>query len=326
MSLPRPGSLVGNFPSSKNLKRSRTYAGTSSMDHIIQYETGSSKNHLKEVDLDGSVNFDENYDIEMKTLLKKQGTGVTKIDSLKQSGLYPRYSNEQSRYKSFKTPITLDPASNSTVNPYSAVTFKIEDNIKTITESVSISEESNKINAHGPYTKVDIDVHPIELLPYDADLNLHLLGHDYVTKASPFFETLEFSPYNRDETGILLKILNHEFEECTLDEEKEAKGGCDYNEDIAIHIPWYHKLQNNTIQAINDFVKSFQPLSKEEYNKKYPWDKFYDPELYYEYEIADIHELNYDLIATDDTDFVTKQNAMSTRKTHSYLNKRKPRV
>lgn len=317
MKVSRAGTLLYDTDIT-NLKRARTFAGSSSTDHLVHHKIGTSKSEQRKVDADYNSSFDENLDIEWRNFTKKKSDSIFPQTALRQSGLYPRYESHEYNHGTFNVPATLDPRSDIEINPYSAVTFKIEDNLKTITEPLS-APSINKSQIHDPYTKVDFDVQPIKLLPYDAKLDLTPLQEEFMFKAAPFFETLEFSPSNTDETGILLKILNYEFEECSRREEEEEfrvnnKG------DV---IPWYQRIADAFISFINDLIKSWQPMSKEEYNEKYPWDKFYDPELYYDYKMDELHELNFDMIATDDVGTISKTNSFYQKKSHNYLSRRR---
>lgn len=309
-------------PNLKNLKRARTYDGSLITEHLTYCATGSSQANLQSTKSNSIIHFDENYGLELGTLSKQQSGRISPPNSLKQSGLHPRYNNKQSKFNAFPIPPKLDPGSSSPLNPYSTVTFKIEENLKTIVESSS-ELLKKKYHVHDFNTTVDSKAQPIKLLSYDAKLDLSSLKGNIVSKAAPFFETLEFNPYYTDEIGILLKILNHEFETCFREEEKEERMANDCNEEVPDEIPWYRNLSNAAVKAFDDFIKSWQPISKDEYNKKYPWDKFYDPELYYEFKIDEIHEVNLDMIATDDLGSISKSNSMYMRKPHNYLFKRK---
>ncbi|TID30333.1 hypothetical protein CANINC_001035 [Pichia inconspicua] len=319
MKLSRPGSLSYDKDVT-NLKRARTFAGSSSTEHLIHYKTGSSKLQQQNLEINHISRFDENQDIELKAFSKRKDDTISHRSSLKQSGLYPRYENVKSNH--FNIPTTLDPRVDLEVNPYSAVTFKIEDNLKTITESVSVPS-TEKVPNRETYTKVDLEVQPIKLLPYDAELDLTPLKGNFMSKAVPFFETLEFCPTSTDETGILLKILNHEFECCSKrEEEQEFKANCCAEEEED-EIPWYKKATKTMLTFIDELLKSWQPVDKEEYNKRFPWDKFYDPELYYDYKVDELHELNFDMIASDDVGTISKTNSFHMKKSHNYVSKRR---
>lgn len=171
------------------------------------------------------------------------------------------------------------------------------------------------------YTHVEIEPTNIELLDDEASLNLDLVSRKLVPYASPFFQTIEFDPCEPTDTGILLKILNYEFEH--INEEDEAFANDSINEYENRRIPWYRQAFN-FVKYYNDFINSFKPLTKEEYNAKYPWEKFYDPELYFDTDLSDSDEgqLNMEMIPNQ------LQNSMSAEisdsmKTYSYIKRRR---
>lgn len=168
-------------------------------------------------------------------------------------------------------------------------------------ESVETREfffENVAIYKHKKFTNVEFIPENIKLLDAEAELKLFNVERKFLG-ASPFFQTIEFDPRTSNETGVLLKILNYEFENVDNHEiETEDYGG--ENARVNDKTPWYREYLDigTYLNPISNYIKSFYPLSKEEYNKNYPWDKFYDAELYYDVDLVltDDGELNMEMI------------------------------
>lgn len=176
------------------------------------------------------------------------------------------------------------------------------------------------IHKHEGLINVEFKTNEIKLLDDESKLNLSNIERKFVG-ASPFFQTIEFDPRTSNETGILLKILNYEFENVDINDAKVDEY-IEENENENYKTPWYMKyLDINTyVDPLSEYIKSFYPLSKEEYNEKYPWDKFYDAELYYDVDLTFTEDggLNMEMIPGQ-----LKDSIKTSRTTQSFYSKKK---
>lgn len=323
---------------SEKLKRARTYAGSSSM-----------VNPMRDLGLYNYPNdqkvFSSKYDSNSVKYQDENVGGNHQLNSsfihqpqpIKITGLQPRFINSDEQ-RSFnreslastmelsndpKSPISYSTLINTTGH---LLTLKNDDNVST-DEFINLDEKNNDsnytFNKHSKYTKVDIEIPKVQLADSDEPLDLSSISNKFLTDTSPFYQTREFNPVDTTDTGILLKILNYEFEsipdESDIDDDNDNVD--DYLDENSQNIvPWYRNILNfNFFRSVIDANKV---LSKDEYNEKFPWDKFYEPELFEFPETDDINVLNEDMIPrsyhdtiASSTDFSKKQyNYVSTRR------------
>lgn len=336
---------IDTFKRGKGLQRSRTYAGSSTYGNRLSYfpcqdiqstsknsEFGFTQNSER---IEGT-HHDENFGVEdnIYGFNSKISRG---------SGLYPRVPHEEDNRslvrgtrlsissnfeKSFNIKSTLsnsiqaDGTYSSNLN-----TIKDELNIETIIDEPFPNISDQKYIKHSKYTSVDTEPTNVKLLDDDEPLNLSCLSNSFVPHANPFFQTKEFSPYTPTDTSILLKILSYEFE-LIPDEVDSEDGGYDPDHHLEekeknnTHSAWYDGWID--LKSIKEFLNSYKTLSVEEYKKKYPWDQFYDPELFYSAYLRHDEErgLNLEMIPNGLQDSVSGFSTAAKRE-YSYLSQRK---
>lgn len=347
--LSRPGSLRDDplRPlGEKTLRRARTIAGTSTSSSLPQATPVAGLSILSEINTNvrersyspytrtkQRENVSEAYFQDENLGIKT--SGKQSLDQANQSknksipGLYPRLSLEgktfpETRVHSIRNQNTFHELQNEpdeeqpSNRSFVTLLSKNFNGLSTIKNS-HYSDGDNE-NYEPPlgrkFTNVELNVPQIKLLEDSAPLDLSLVKRRLVPYASPFFQTIEFNPCEPTDTGILLKILNHEFE--SLDDENEDEM---LQEKENKRTPWYRGLLDLE-KCYTRFVNSFKPLTKEEYNTRYPWDKFYDPELYYDNEMDDEGVLNTELLPENLHNSISLE-INDSMKPYSYVSRRK---
>lgn len=350
--LSRPGSLKDDplRPyGEKSLKRARTIAGTSTTASTLQMTQLSGLTVLSEI----NTNIREkSYSPYMRSRLRENVSGIFLQDenlgikingdseleqknSLKSKsipGLYPRLSIEgkispEARIPSLKNQNLFDEINDepeieqSSSKSFVTLISKNFNGLSTVkntfcSEEENLYDDESEAKHNRQFTSVEFDVPKITLLDDSAPLDLSQVKRRLVPYASPFFQTIEFNPFEPTDTGILLKILNHEFE--SLDDENDDDL---MQEKENKRIPWYRELLNLE-KYYTQFINCFKPLSKDEYNFKYPWDKFYDPELYYDNEMDDEGVLNTELLPENLHNSISSE-INDYMKPYSYISRRR---
>lgn len=349
--LSRPGSLKDDplCPyGEKSLKRARTIAGTSTAS-TLQMTQLSGLTVLSEI----NTNIREkSYSPYMRSrlrenvseiLLQDENLGIktngdqeleqkNNLKSKTIPGLYPRLSIEGKNFPVARIPspgnqnlfdeINNEPeVEQSSSKSLVTVISKNFNGLRSIKNTFSLEvdnvyDDDSEIKCSRKFTNVEFDVPKITLLDDSEPLDLSLVKRRLVPYASPFFQTIEFSPFEPTDTGILLKILNHEFESLDNENDNELM-----QEKENKRIPWYRQLLSLE-KYYTQFINSFKPLSKEEYNSKYPWDKFYDPELYYDNDMDDEGVLNTDLLPENLHNSISSE-INGYMKPYSYISRRR---
>lgn len=110
---------------------------------------------------------------------------------------------------------------------------------------------------------------------------------DFIKYAAPFNHCNEFDPYKKSDEGVLLSILALEFQK--IDDEEDLK--------FDLHQEMGYVKPRSLISSIFEFVMGYRwlldpfiEIDRNEYLRRYPWDKFYDPELYYENGINEVRK------------------------------------
>ena len=286
-----------------------------------------------------------------ETLLQDENLGVksdlfkTKFNELDRStnsnlpGLYPRISMEerslsnslrnrdayqQNRYQDeHRINSEVEIHSNQSFVTLISKNFHGLSTIKndsTEEDYIYSSSTSENKSLSRKFTDVDLDVPKIDLLDDSEPLDLSPIKKRLVPYAGPFFQTIEFNPFEPTDTGILLKILNYEFEQ--IDKENDDSVDSRILETEKIKVSWIRKLISVVEGVYNDFLHVFKPLTKEEYNAKYPWDKFYDPELYFDNDMDEEGTLNTELIP-DQLQGTVSNDIEESMKPYFYVSKRK---
>lgn len=81
--------------------------------------------------------------------------------------------------------------------------------------------------------------------------------------------------------------------------------------------------RNVNIKPFFTYLKSLLPMGKEEYNEKYPRDKYYDSELYYTFKLRnDIHNFNSDMIPRNAEEAYPTSQAFFSRNSSMYVSRR----
>lgn len=122
----------------------------------------------------------------------------------------------------------------------------------------------------------------------------------FIKYAAPLHHLNEFNPFNKTDEGILLSILKFEFQK--IDDEEEHK--FDLSQEMGYVKP--RNLINYICGLLMDYrwlLDPFIRVDRNEYLRRYPWDQFYDPELYFENGInekesstSNEHGLNLDMM------------------------------
>lgn len=143
-----------------------------------------------------------------------------------------------------------------------SITNKMEYNLKS---KHKLKKKDGNLKHRKHFTEVEIEQHDNILLENNhTKINFEAIGRKNVQYTGPFFHTIEFNPSCPTDEGVLLKILSHEFD--VIDEYIEP-----------LEVPWYSAMFD-----LKRIWKKFRNLTKEEYNAKYPWDKFYDRSKFHE--------------------------------------------
>lgn len=316
------------------LQRSRTYAGSS----IYVNPIASKESLLQRSQRGIGSRYDENYGVE-------EGFSNISSYSRRGSGLHPRVLHEEEN-KSIGRGTRLSVGSDYEKSMYlksamtnlnaPAVTYSsnlntIQDelNVETIVPECTSKFPDAKLKKHSQYVNVETKPSEIKLLDNDAPLDLSPLANTFVPHASPFFQTREFDPNVPTDTGILLKILNYEFD--LIPDEVDSDEEEIFNEDLEANYKRTNSKRRNAwyegwidLKCIKEFLNSYKNLSVEEYKEKYPWDQFYDPELYYSPKPHNISDsgLNLDMIDSRSLNTVPGIST-ATKREHSYLLQRK---
>lgn len=325
------------------IRRSRTIMGVSSntllndLDYkrfdVKQFTHLGTRKEIEETSLQ-----DENLGVKSDPF-KIKFNEINKSTSNNLPGLYPRISiDERSLSNSLRNKSTYQqnifpdencinseveiPSNQSFVtliskNFHGLSTIKNDSSGKDYIYSSSPSE--NKILSRR-FIDVELDVPKINLLDDSEPLNLSPIKKSLVPYASPFFQTIEFNPFEPTDTGILLKILSYEFEQIDKENDDFVDNGTLETENIKIS--WVRKLISVVEGIYNDFLYIFKPLTKEEYNIKYPWDKFYDPQLYFDNDMDEEGTLNTELIP-DQLQGTVSNDIEKSLKRFFYVSKRK---
>lgn len=351
--LSSPGSLKHGHNNSfikRDLKRTQTLIGLKSETSNINATLNKplfAKRNLSSIDYrDPSLNsHDENTNFGNSLRNSKYKNSPSAPLNNSYNGLQLRKSandesvNQPVKFK-FNPQTTSDHSLTTLMEHYSNApsTLKADYCIDVVSKRNSFDvpslelQEQKSIDIDSPrFVNVDLAIQHIELSDDTDPLNLENLA-SYVPYAGPFFQTHEFNPFEPTSTGILLKILNEEFELIEDDLYDNESDGLNDNffDDLEknatakkLQKPWYREYFDKSISTVDQFIKSFKPLTKEEYNKKYPWDKFYDPELYYDSQTDDEEGvLNMDMIPDKLEGSINFESTTFKRK-YSYLSKRK---
>lgn len=110
--------------------------------------------------------------------------------------------------------------------------------------------------------------------------------------AAPFNSCNEFDPHKRTDEGILLSILAYEFQQLDNREKLQNEAG--------------FIKPRNMINSIYQYMLKwrwlldpFVGVDQTEYLRRYPWDRFYDPQLFIHHnpkKIPSEHGLNLDMM------------------------------
>lgn len=189
----------------------------------------------------------------------------------------------------------------------------------------SLSDIDVPIHSSNITQFADVEVNPSEaiLSENESPLPLEKCLQNFVPYASPFFHTVEFNPYSPTDIGILLKIMNHEFENLSEDEYDDGfwvKISNKIENEKAMQVPWFWRFLR--LFNIRNCFHFFEPLTKEEYNAKFPWDKFYDPELYYDNDVDIEGGINMDMLP-DNLENNLGSESYSFKRFYSYVTDRR---
>lgn len=312
------GSLrEGLFQSpNKSLRRSRTTTGitntissmlsdkTLSENNIGNYPNLRTKTHQNAQKI---LLQNENLDVK-STLSDFKFANKSVINNL--PGLYPRVSIEGKHItnlvkSSIKNDILHEQDINSEIEEHSdpsviTLTSNNYHGLSTIKNNYNYSEDEisyNKVleeKEKRKYTDVEIKVSTVKLLDNSEPLDLTKVKRRLVPDVSPLFYTHEFEPDRASDTDVLLKILSYEFEVIDKEDEEFERRAIEETDDLIVL--WYTNALHSVVSICINFIHSFKSMTKEEYNSKYPWDKFYEPELYYQHDIDEDGVLNMDMI------------------------------
>lgn len=324
------------------VKRSRTIVGVSSnsilndLDYnkytVKQFKHLGTNEVMQEMSLQ-----DENLGVK-SNFIKSKFNEIDRSTSNNLPGLYPRISMEErilsnslrnnvynmnKYHNENRINSEVELHSNQSIVTLISKNFHGLSTIKngpTEEDYIYSSNPAENKSLSRKFTDVELGVSEINLLDDSEPLDLSSIRKTLVPYASPFFQTIEFNPFEPTDTGILLKILNYEFEK--IDKETEHSIDSEISETETIKVSWLRKIYFFFKGIYKDLFNIFKPLTKEEYNAKYPWDKFYDPELYFDNDMDEEGTLNTELIP-DQLQGTVSNDIEKSMKHYFYVSKRK---